>query len=406
MDASLPAGQTNAAISPAAGTIDTTLSAQQLYQNDLLLVLLKDKLRLHNFLIVAGVAGLAAFALFVLYAFAGMPQTSPGQSSQIGYFVRAIVQTILVLPVLTWVYLTLPDNIANHFNTLQTNKVIGNLQPNTSGVNSYSDFLSKLIAAADNFWWVAGTMIFVSLYWLYRLLVLNPLTQSSYPLWLQLANLVIYAPMVYSVLLTTIRLLVTLVYTNKLFQLFAVQLNPLHPDGSAGLGFLENMLKTSVYLTLFTGLGAIVLNPAFLGVNVNVFSVVEAVILSILYTGMSLTFFIGWLLVPHNAMQDAHDIVLQSLATEFQAAIIQTAPGPDDDTNTIKAGTDRLTEINRRYQLLDSTYPTWPLEFVQVRRLVGAVSVPALITLLWPFISKLIPALVIGINNLLTFLQK
>ncbi len=400
MDASLPAGPGQTSATNEFAGDNTTLSAQQFYQNDLLLIILKDKLRLNNFQVLAGITGLVIVVLFGLYALAGMPGASQG------YFVRAIAQAFLVMPALAWIYLRLPDNIASLFNSLETNNVIGHLRSDNSRITAYSDFLSELVTSVDNFWWVAGAMTFAGLYWLYRLLILNPLTQSNYPLWLQLANLVIYAPMLYSVLLTIIRLLVTLLYSNRLFQLFEIQVNPLHPDGSAGLGVLENMLRVSVYLTLFTGLGALALNPAFLGTNLNVFSIVEAVIIGIVYGGMSLTFFIGWLMVPHEAMEDARNAVLQSLATEFQAAIIQTTPAADADANTIKAGTDRLSELNRRYQLLQSTYPTWPLEIVQVRRLIGAISLPAIITLLWPFVSKLIPTLLAVLNNLLNLVQK
>lgn len=397
MDASLPAAQSSAVSEQ---TSETTVSARQFYQNDLLLVVFKDKLHLNNLVIVGGIAGLAVIVLFVLFALAGI------KVDPTGYYVRAVIQAFIVMPALGWIYVTLPGNIANLFNTLETNKVIGDLHPNSSGITSYGDFLKKLIAATDNFWWVAGAMTFAVLYWLYRLLLLDPLTRSAYPFWLQLADMVIYAPMLYSVLLTIIRLLVALLYTNRLFNLFDIQVNPLHPDGSAGLGFLENMLKISVYLTVFTGVGALVLNPAFLYFNTNIFSLVEAVVLAIVYAAMSLTFFIGWLLVPHQAMVNARDEVLKSLANEFQAAIVQTTPAANADANAIKAGTDRLSELNRRYQLLQNTYPTWPLEIVQMRRLIGTVSLPALIALLWPFISKLLPAITSGLNNLLALIHK
>ncbi len=400
MDASLPAGPGQTSATSEVAGDNTTVSARQFYQNDLLLVVLKDRLRLNDFQVIAGISGLVIIILFGLYALAGMPGASQG------YFVRAIAQAFLVMPALAWIYLKLPDNIASLFNSLETNNVIGHPRSDNSRITAYSDFLSELITSVDNFWWVAGAMTFAGLYWLYRLLILNPLIQSTYPLWLQLANLVIYAPMLYSVLLTIIRLLVTLFYTGRLFQSFEIRVNPLHPDGSAGLGFLENMLRVSVYLTLFTGLGALALNPAFLGTNVNVFSTVEAVIIGLVYGGMSLTFFIGWLVVPHQAMVDARNAVLQSLATDFQLAVIETTPSVDADVKTIKEGTDRLSEINRRYKLLQSTYPTWPLEIVQVRRLIGAASLPAIITLLWPFISVLIPTLLASLNNLLKLVQR
>ena len=126
--------------------------------------------------------------------------------------------------------------------------------------------------------------------------------------------------------------------------------------------------------------------PASYGLQLRV----QAVLLGILYFALAAGLFIGWLTLPHQVMQEACDDTLKPLAYEFQQAIAETMASSKQDANAIKAGTDRLAELKRRYELLQDTYPTWPLAIVQVRRLVATVSIPALIPLALPFIKDLI----------------
>jgi hypothetical protein len=206
--------------------------------------------------------------------------------------------------------------------------------------------------------------------------------------------------MMYAVLLSFIRLLIALVFANRLFRIFTIQVNPLDTDGSAGLGILGRMLNVSVALLVTVAVAALVMNGAFLFGAPNAFSILEAVVLTLLYVILVPILLFGWLFLPHQVMQQARDSVLESLASEFQQAIVQTTPAPNDDAATIKAGTDRLSELRRRYELLQKTYPTWPLEIRQIRRLVATVSLPAVFTLIWPFISKLLPVVGSSLNGL------
>lgn len=294
---------------------------------------------------------------------------------------------------------------ASLFNTLQANKIVADLQQSRFGISSYGDFLIKVVMWEDQFWWVAATLAFVVMYTLYRLLIADPRMPSAQPFWLEVASLIGNAFMIYSTLLTIKRLLVALFFTNILFSIFNIRVHPLHPDGSAGLAFLNVMLRVSVFLVFTMGLTALVLNTTFLSGSTDIYAILEAVIISVVYVILSLVLLIGWLQAPHQAMVEARNDVLQALASEFRAAVLQTAPAENADAKAIKAGTDRLNELKRRYQLLQDTYPTWPVEIVQVRRLVGTISLPALITLLWPFISKLLPYLGGQLNHLLQVLH-
>src|SRR5712691_3010331 len=144
MEASLSAQQASTA-SKANGT---KLVATELYQHDPLMVLLKDKLRLNDIVSVMGVAVLAGVVLFGLAFLAGMRFDLQGNS--LGDTLRALAQTVVLIPLLFGIYLMLPGYIENMLNTLQENGVIGGPK---HGSESYQDFLKNLAAWTDNLWW-------------------------------------------------------------------------------------------------------------------------------------------------------------------------------------------------------------------------------------------------------------
>jgi hypothetical protein len=88
-----------------------TLSAQQLYQHDPLLVLLKDKFRLNDLWIIAG--GMVYPGCFFLISWLGW--ASKGRVWIPGDTVSALLLTFGVFPFLFLIYLLVPASIANLF---------------------------------------------------------------------------------------------------------------------------------------------------------------------------------------------------------------------------------------------------------------------------------------------------
>ena len=376
--------------------MDTTLSAQQLYKHDPLLVLLRDRLRLSNGWIIVGAALLAGGDLFGLAALAG--ERFGLRDVLMGDELRALLQALVVVPIGFALYLWLPNTIADLFNTLKANGAIVERRPNRPGPRSYEDFLKKLIAWADSRWWVVGALMFVALYWLYRLLVTYPaefskLSPAWRQPWLRVATLLFaHSPNLYAAFFIVVRLLVVLVFTNRLFVLFYIRVNPLHPDGCAGLGILGRMLTASVLIVTALGAASVGMNISLRSAGIHPLSRLESVILGASYVVLTPLLLIGWLASPHRAMKEARDATLQPLADEFQRAIAQAVPSAQDDAAAIKADTDRLSEIKRRYELLRDSFPIWPIRIQLLRSLVATAVLP-LISSLIPLVSNAIVGL-------------
>jgi hypothetical protein len=188
----------------------------------------------------------------------------------------------------------------------------------------------------------------------------------------------------YAVSVSVVRLLLALVFTNWLFYLFTIQIKPLHPDGSGGLGALGRILWVSVVIMLWD---ALLLGAALLGSNLHWFSSPEIILMGAIYVALTPSLLIGWLVFPHRVMVRARDEALQPLADEFQQALMQSVSSGEHDMRTLVTGTRRLAVLKQRYDLVRDTFPTWPLEIRALSRLAVTVILPIVVSLL----ASLIP---------------
>jgi hypothetical protein len=311
---------------------------------------------------------------------------------------RSLLQTLVIVPIGFALYLWFPNAIADLLNTLQANGIIDKRRPDRPGPESYEDFMKELVTWADSRWWVVGALISVALYWLYRLLVTHPaefptLSSAWRQPWLRVATLLLAdSPGLYAAFFVIVRLLVVLVFTNRLFHLFHIRVNPLHPDGCAGLGVLGRLLTVSVLIATALGAAAVGMSISLLSTGIHPLSRLENVILGAGYVVFTPLLLIGWLASPHRAMKKARDATLQPLADEFQRAIAQAVPSAQDDAAAIKADTDRLAELKRRYELLRDSFPIWPIRIQLLRSLVATAILP-LISSLIPLVSNAIVGL-------------
>ncbi len=333
------------------------------------------------------VAGVALFvSTFVLLGLGTLFQ----MTNDMNYLIRSIVQAWLVFPVLALLCIRIPREIAILFNTLRP-KVLAPLtdipEDEQMGLRSYEQLVSLLITQTNRIWWSLGAGAILVLYWLYELFIIGFSQSGEGPMTFRLAQLCVYSILIYSALLAVQRFFVAIYYINILFRTFQLKISPLDPDGSAGLGMMERMLGVSAAFITVMGIAALVLNSWFLSLSlphstIPVNQIWEAVLFSIIYLIMAPILLSGWLLSPHTAMQEALNDTLRPLSEQIENTIISTMPSANSTSSEIKEGTDRLVELKRRYDLLANTYPLWPAQIRQIRRLAATVSLPALITFL------------------------
>ncbi len=205
---------------------------------------------------------------------------------------------------------------------------------------------------------------------------------------LRLAVLVAYTLSLYGVFFSIVRLLILLVFSVRLFRMFHLQVNPLHPDGSGGFAIVGRLLTASVLIATIIGAAAVVMSLLFLERGANPLWRIETLLLGAIYLLLTPLLLYGWLWTPHRGMLEARDQVLRPLADEFQQAIQRSMPTAQDDAVSVKAGTERLGEIKQRYELLHEAFPTFPVRTFVSSSLIVTSVLPALSALL----SSLVPS--------------
>jgi hypothetical protein len=270
------------------------------------------------------------------------------------------------------IYVLLPSGMAEIFTTLRANGVIGGYRQVRSASLSYEHFVEQVILWVNRRWWL-GTIAILNLLVLLATLVLQP---SDVPLfWQFVAFLLGYVPLLYVLSFVLLRVILLIVGINRLFVLFTMQVKPLHADGSGGFGSLGLILWVNVGMIVAVSLAVLAETQLFpydpdLELMIAVYSVSVVALV------------IGWLVLPHRVMLQARTELLQPLTQEYERAIRETMPSIRGDTAAIVAGTERLAALQKRYEQVRESFPTWPIELVQMRGLAVVLILPVLISLL------------------------
>ncbi len=264
--------------------ISTTLSAEQFYRHDPLLILLKDKWHLNNFWVIAEVMVFPA-GVYLLWWFWG-EYVAKMHYWLVGDTVGALLQTLVCFPLLFMIYLLLPTSIAGLFNTLRANGVIGESRKDRSGSESYEHLLQQLVSWTDMSRWTAAYMTVAAVYILYRIVLdlhIDPHIKTP-PFWLLAVAHIALSPLLYIAFMSITRLLLALIFTNWLFYRFKILIKPLHPDGSGGLGVLGSLLWISV-LTMFWD--ALFLSTVILSIAKSLITPLEIFLLAGIYVALT-----------------------------------------------------------------------------------------------------------------------
>ncbi len=356
------------------------LSAQQFYQHDPLLVLLKDRLHLNDLWISASVVVLPGGVFLCWWLW----WASQAQEWLPENMLSVLLQTFVLFPLLFLIYLSVPGSIAGLFNTLKANGVVGEYRRQQSGAETYEAFVEQLTFWMDRSWWTVAILVIVIFYAFYRLFLLEPTSPSVVPYWMRVCAITIYLPLMYATGMSVLRLLLALVFTNRLFYLFTPQVQPLHPDGSGGLGVLGRLLWHSVGIMLWE---ALLLVASVLSRNLHWLSLSEMILLAAIYITLTPALLIGWLIFPHQMMVRARNEVLQPLAAEYQRTLVQSLLSGGADTRSVVAETRRLEALKQRYDLVRASFPTWPLETSALSRIGVTLILPIILPLITSLIS-------------------
>lgn len=355
------------------------VSSERLVTQDPVFRLLHDKIGCKwSIILIVLLLSIVYFCESALLFKSPSTASSTSASLELLTALRKILTTSLGL----FVYLRLPGWIAGLFNSLKHEDVIGESRDK---ILRYEDFLAKVVRKVDRKVWAVCGLVFIIAFWAWR--IFSYYRHSAYsskrPFWLEAAALIVYGIPYYAFIVALIKFCVILFLTTRLFSLFNIQVNPLHPDGAGGFGAIGRLLSRFVMATVAFALLASA--GRFLSyARYGYLHMGRTEVILLLMTGTVLPLFLwAWLWVPHKAMVKFRDRKLMILAEEFRRSIRDGHLATPADSVSIKLSTDRLAELKKSYELLKETYPVWPMSFGRMRSLVALTSAP-LITTFFP----------------------
>ncbi len=340
---------------------------------DPFLVLLKSKLRLDDWWIIIGWGILILGLLLTIAAILPLERWNGRDFFSPLQFLLFVVAYLMMIGT----YLSLPPIIADLFNRLWDNGVIGDGQAETPEPLSYQAFVEQQVPWIHSRWWAAGALLAAVLNPLF-LVFAHPEIVSSLPLWLDVIAVIVVVAGNYGIVLVFVWLLMIAMITHRLFRTFTVRVKPLHPDGSGGLGLFNRLLWIATPLVVIAGCAA----PAFWGSassQSDRLLILGDVVFYLLAAALPLR---AWLALPHQAMVQARNKLLQPLTNEYEQTLREMLSGARGDVVAIKEGTERLAALRTSYEEVRDSIPTWPIEIMQLRGLVTLLILPVLLTLL------------------------
>ncbi|HEY1353442.1 MAG TPA: hypothetical protein VGF67_27860 [Ktedonobacteraceae bacterium] len=343
------------------------IEPSQLY--DPLLVLLKVKLRLKNWWIMTGCGVVATLGVLTVLLTNGW-NTS--------FFSSPLQPLALSAIYLTFVgtYLALPSAVADLLNRLRENGVIGDARADTPGPLSYPAFVEKHVRWMHSRWWAALVFLTATSNPLFLFFV-HPIWIGT-PLWFTVIGNFIALVGDYVAVFVFAWLVMIAFTTNLLFRAFTVRVKPLHPDGSGGLGLFNHFLWITLPLMIVIGCGIAGWGSLF-SQGIDRILLWGDIAFYLLAASLLL---VTWIIFPHQAMVQARNKLLQPLTNEYEHVLAETMSGEMRDLVVINEGTERLAALRKRYEEVHDSFPTWPIEIMQLRGLVTLLILPVLLALL------------------------
>lgn len=365
--------------------------SKRLYSRDPLLVLLLDKWNVNQ-------AGILIIIAILWVMITAIPWLTGKAVFNINNFGIDLTEAFVIFPIGITVYFGVPKFLATLFMELGPYVGESRKQPE----ESYDQFIASLIQAINNPAWIIIAILTAALYWIYRLSgnLTADFTRDlpqSFRLIYRLLLLTVYTPLIYGAVLSIIRIVIGVLFTGNLFRVFRIRTNPLNPDGVGGIGIVGRALSVGILVVTMLGIVATIMIYLSLSAGVNPFERVETIALGLLYIVLIPFVIRNWLWVPHQALLDAREQALLPLADEFKLAITGDKSLSGESTEIIRLKTERLIEIKKQYDLIQSTFPVWPLEVKPLRNLLATSILPAVSSLLsgpilelWKIINGLV----------------
>jgi hypothetical protein len=372
--------------SPEASTLEMS-SVQLCLRDPLAKLLLKVsqqrtlRIALMAFAIYGILGGGGGIAISVLYKRAGQQFLSILDSREL---LVALFVFLVVVPIVWTFYVWQPSGILGVFHQLSQNGVIGETEQGMP----FDRFMRQVVVTpfnrAGNVAAAALLTLIGLLFWLVTVPFspFDPMRLGFPSVWWLINPFyfwVIWIPLVfvnlYMMIWVIIRQAIAVVGFTRLFRSFAVIPKPFHPDRCDGFACVGDYAMRSGLIAVLWGfwLSVMISFPVLFGQAMNL--KYDTVLLFVLYVAA-----VPALLIPpaweaHLAMAREKRKALEDVAVYIRELLSEA--GIQQDAKLIAS---LLEALEKKYQLIDREYHTWPFRVSALKRFSAAALTPFLST--------------------------
>ncbi len=287
-----------------------------------------------------------------------------------------------------YTFLWLPDGVTKTISGLVQNKVIGlpSSHKGLGGKETLDIYIQKFFKNYSNrLWYIIPSVIAIPL--------LNSLIQShkKFLIWETASNLsfgfTIFLYMLFFFLFVILltRVIIVMVWLNKLFKDFDVDVRVLHPDKAGGLAPLSRFGMAIVYMIVIIAISnvfgdiseATITSKAYIDVvrQPFVFSIYVA------YSVFASLAFFAPLSLAHTSMKKAKNHFITEISDQFEIELANIQTLLAGDNAKLKNSLSKLEELQKLYSVV-SKFPVWPFNIGNLAGFFGAIVSPFLISLI------------------------
>ncbi|MCA1569831.1 MAG: hypothetical protein LC798_05810 [Chloroflexi bacterium] len=339
-----------------------------------------------RWVLAAAIVALNAVTLVVLPKVWSAPQQALTDLDVVGRATWALVG----VPVALFLYFWVPIAISTLIPELRSNGALVDradgdavvpARRGLSGVEEPDTGLDALAAKIDarmdsRVWPVAGVIAVAGSL---ALEVPTLGSASSSTRALTVLELVGTATPVYAGTVLILRLVFGMVATTRSIGRAEPRVIPAHADDAGGWGGFGRRFFVLALAAVLYGVVGIVVNAAAIASGTDP-SKSPASLITLAYFVVLPPMVVGaWFYAPHQAMLKARSAALAPLSRAVEHAALaglEPADSGDDPVAVVRAGSDRLTELERRRELLVRAYPVWPLRLVELRTVWATAFLP------------------------------
>ncbi|MBI5304311.1 MAG: ABC transporter ATP-binding protein [Chloroflexi bacterium] len=297
------------------------------------------------------------------------------------------------LPATIFYFLWAPDGIRAVLRKLIANRVITLPSGDESAENGYADFMRRFDQNYSRGVWallsLVGAFVFVAFmvpvyrtfkYWA----VLNTFAFWYIQFfWFVLAFLVC---------LLVLRSVIVILWFNRLFQEFPVNIKPLHKDGAGGLAPLGNFSVKIGYLVSIYGIASAVtvLTQSYLATGQLGTVILNPPLVMMLgaYLILSPLVFFAPISIAHAAMDRAKHALVSRIANQFESDLAALHAALDTNAEELKQRLDKIEQLQRVHKLV-MRFPAWPFNTDNLIHFLSSVLSPVAIAII-PAVINLI----------------